>query len=63
MCLLPIYCRLLDPDFRPGPEYYEQITLEDQKRLTAAERAALGAYDQEQTDWSVEAVEDEDDLF
>lgn len=52
-----------DFSFRPGPDLIEQEQLEDQKRLEESQRAMELISKQQTTDWTVQAVVDEDDLF
>lgn len=53
----------LDISFRPGPDAIEKEQIEEQKRLEEAQRAMSMKVQQEATDWSVQAVVDEDELF
>jgi hypothetical protein len=55
--------RTLDFNFRPGPDAIEKEQIEEQKRMEEAQRALAMTTKQEATDWSVQAVVDEDELF
>jgi hypothetical protein len=49
--------------FRPGPDLIEKEQIEEQKRFEEAQLAMSLTSKQEATDWSVQAVVDEDELF
>ena len=54
--------RVWNDNFRPGIELIEEEQMKNQ--LIEEERRAQASFaEQEKTDWSVEAVVDEDELF
>jgi hypothetical protein len=55
--------RTFNRSFRPGPDLIEKEQIEEQKRFEEAQLAMSLTSKQEATDWSVQAVVDEDELF